>query len=294
MHKNRLLPLHRYQEILKERKFNIAMFLSDKETGEMVLFRPAMKSLWLNDYVYNYTRERTQKLYDHFKKYRSRMITLTYDTKLYSQEEVAERHKADIKKFVRLMRAKHKNFQYCYFIELTKKNYVHFHIYVSEYYHWSTIKECWLKASGSTGIKVKEIKNFKQMSYCSRYHNIIRKFQPYQLEFAWKHISRLFGQSRHFFDKPEEIEKKFEFMGMIKFSEYNILRHIEEAKKTNCLILDSSTIDQFFQDSLIYFLFNPDNNTYYEKIYDIAVLAQENRWKTPFNTFVEQKLFPDL
>ena len=218
MHKNRQQPLEVYQNKLLNSVNKIALLLNKKDGSGAVIFKPAIKSMWHSEFMEGYFKVRQAKLLNHFSKYRCNMLTLTYSTKLYSPVQVAIRHKADFKKFVRLMREIYHRFEYCYFIEVTKKLYVHFHVYVDQFFNVETIKKVWQKVTGSYIVDIREIKTEKQKFYCSNYHSIAKKFNFEQLKFAFAHISRFFGQSRHFFDRAEKVESCFNYLGRLTSS----------------------------------------------------------------------------
>ena len=115
------------------------------------------------------------------------------------------------------MRKQFGKLEYCYFVELTKKLMVHFHIYVNRYFPQVWIKRIWQQITGNSIVYVSAVTSDKQIKYCSEYHNILKKFSFEQLEFIWKNIDRLFGQSRHFFAKSDPKERNFErvFIGKI-------------------------------------------------------------------------------
>lgn len=221
MHKNRSLTLEKYQQILKDRVNSLSFLLADKNYDETYVFKPQVRSMWHTSFMEAYFKERRSLLLKKFHSCRCRMITLTYSTKLYTPEQVANRHKADFKKFVRLMRKEFIDFEYAYFVEVTKQNYCHFHVYVEDFYPRQIIERIWKEITGSYMIRVKEIKDEKQADYCSNYHSIARKFNQEQLRFAFKNISRFFGQSRNFFEKKEVVESNFRLICKIKSLGYD-------------------------------------------------------------------------
>lgn len=216
MHKNRRLTLKKYQSILESRVNNLALLLVNKTTEETFIFKPKVNSMWHVNFMESYFLNRRQLLIKKFLESRCRMITLTYSTKFYTPEEVAKRHKADFKKFVRNIRKYYPDFQYAYFVEVTLNLYCHFHVYTDIFIPRNLIEKVWKEITGSYMIRIKEIKDQKQVEYCSNYHSVARKFKPYQLEFAFKHISRFFGQSRNFFDKEDKKESEFSMCCFLK------------------------------------------------------------------------------
>lgn len=246
MHKNRKQPLEVYQNKLRNNVNKIALLLNKKDGSGAVIFKPQIKSMWHADFMEGYFRVRQAKLLNHFENYRTNMLTLTYSTRLYGPGEVASRHKKDFKKFVRLMREAYPKFEYCYFIEVTKKLYVHFHVYVDKFFPIETIKSIWQKVTGSFIVDIREIKTEKQKYYCSNYHSIAKKFNLEQLKFAFAHISRFFGQSRHFFDPQTKIESAYSYLGRIMSSGVSWLEFFGIMNKNQTLLVN---LDELLEDT---------------------------------------------
>ena len=213
MHQNRSkYNLEGYQTILLQRAKTFFILCKNKETETNVLINIRPKSLWHRNFQEAYSRPKQILLLNKFKSGKNRMITLTYNTNLYTPEEVAFLHKKHIKDFIRRIRKIIGKFEYCYFIELTKNNYIHFHIFTDTFVAHKMIKFVWEKITRSTIVDVHLIKNSAQMYYCSSYSSIAKKWTQEQLEFAWKHISRIYGTSRNYFPKKEMKESKYEFI----------------------------------------------------------------------------------
>lgn len=263
MLKNRRLHLKEYQAKLLNRKYNLAFIMSNKETKELVMYRPIIKSMWLNKFAWAYGRERQEKLKEKFTNEKCRMITLTYDTKLYTPEQVARRHKADFKKFVRLIRKDYPDFEYAYFVEVTQKLYVHFHIYTNIFVKYADIKKNWLKTTGSYIVEVHLIKGTKRIDYTSAYHQVQTKYAYYQLQFAWKNIDRFFGQSRNFFKKEEDKEKIFEYLGFVKFRGHEVLQELEQCKKNGAVIITEDVLAETLHWLNLSILMNKQEKCFY-------------------------------
>lgn len=246
MHKNRLLPLESYQNKLRNNVNKIALLLNKKDGSGAVIFKPSIKSMWAAEFMEGYFKVRQAKLLNHFSKYRTNMLTLTYSTSLYSALDVATRHKADFKRFVRLMRQIYPKFEYCYFIEITKRFYVHFHVYVDQFYPIETIRETWERITGSYIVDIREIKTEKQKYYCSNYHSVAKKFNFEQLKFAFAHISRFFGQSRHFFDRAEKVESCFNYLGRLMTSGIDFREYFGILNRNETLLIN---LDELLEDT---------------------------------------------
>lgn len=216
MHKNRSLTLEKYQQILKDRVNSLSFLLADKEYDNTYIFKPVVRSMWHTDFMELYFKERRSLLIEKFNRSHCRMITLTYSTSLYSASDVAKRHKADFKRFVRLMRKEFTEFEYAYFLEITQNHYCHFHVYTDKFYPRAKVEQIWKQCTGSYMIRITDISSPKQIDYCSNYHSIARKFNQEQLRFAFKNISRFFGQSRKFFPVKEVVESNYRLICKIK------------------------------------------------------------------------------
>ncbi|MEA2104178.1 MAG: hypothetical protein U9P79_06020, partial [Candidatus Cloacimonadota bacterium] len=150
-------------------------------------------------------------------KYKSKMFTLTYDTKLYTPLEVVERHKKDFKKLVRKIREVNSNFEYAYFIEVTKKMYLHFHVYTDTFISQKWLSDTWREITGSYIVEIHSIRTEKQKYYAVGYMNVSQKFTFEQLEFVFHNVSRLFGSSRGFFEKEKQFNNGLPFYERVAF-----------------------------------------------------------------------------
>lgn len=223
-----------YRNILEQRNSSFLLHLRDTTTQKEYIYKPRTKSLFHSKFAGNYLKPRQDKLLTLMKKKEMFMLTLTYWTKLYSPEEVVARHKKDIKKFFRMMKKLGYIFKYCYFIELTKKFYIHFHIFIDRFVMIEDIKKVWKKITGSYIVYVTRIRTKAQMVYCSRYNSIISKFSFAQMQFIWNLISRLFGASRNIWAGIETEKKKWMLVEKLftrGLSVWKLLHlHIEEAE----------------------------------------------------------------
>jgi len=247
MHANRYkYNLQEYQQVLEKRNKSFALLLKNKKTNKQMLYFPKTRSMWATQFAKNYTNKRFHLMYNTIKLNHTRMITLTYSTKLYTPEQVARRHKKDIKEFIRRMRLINKNFQYTYFVEVTKRLYVHFHLYTNQFILHQDIKEIWQQVTGSYIVYVNLIKSEQQKMYTANYNSILQKFSQYQLEFAWKHISRFWSSSRHFFPKGEPQESLFEFVAKMKLKGQELQNIVETCKAGNVAFIDYADFEDLF------------------------------------------------
>lgn len=248
MHKNRSLPLEFYQKKLEERVNSLAFLLFDKTTEKPIIFKPEVKSMFHPKFMEGYFRCRQAKLLNHFKSHKVRMLTLTYDTKLYSPVDVAKFHKIHIKKFVRKMREIYGQFEYAYFIELTDKLYIHYHIYIDRFYPVEKMQQIWKDITGSIIVHVKEIKTEKQKYYCANYHSIMKKFPFQKLDFAFRNVSRFFGQSRHFFETKDIVEPTFGFIGRLFDAGFDWREKLGIINFNHSILIAIDELNELFED----------------------------------------------
>jgi len=201
--------LQQYQAVLERRDRNFCIGLRNKTTQDSFLYKPKTKSFFHPDFVKAYITPREIKLKERLQLFDCRMVTLTYSTKLYTPLSASNLHKSHIKKFIRLLRERFGSLEYCYFIELTKQLFVHFHVYINRYIPHQQIKEIWFKITGNSIVSINAVDSKKKVKYCSEYHQILKKFNSEQLAFVWKNIDRLFSQSRNFFAKSEKAESLY-------------------------------------------------------------------------------------
>jgi len=188
--------LKEYQKVLEKRSRTFFLLLEKIDSGEMALAKPATKSIWHPKFSKQYLYPRFSKMLKALKVGQSKMFTLTYSTKKFSTDRCVKRHKSDFKKFVREIRKTYKNFQYCYFIEVTKKMMIHFHVYTHQFVDVNHLREAWAKVTGNYIVKIKTIQDETQKYYAAGYQSVIKKFSHEQLEFLFHNVSRLFGCSR--------------------------------------------------------------------------------------------------
>jgi len=248
MHSNRNLSLIEYQNILQKRVSKLSFLLLDKAKDKLIVFKAKVKSLWHPDFSDDYLANRATKIYKKLRNWRCSMLTLTYSTKLYSPKEVAIRHKKDIRKFMLQCRKYFKKFEYAYFVEITKKNYIHFHIYLDQFFPVAILQQIWQQITGSIIVDIREIKSEVQARYCSDYHYMTKKFTHNQLEFAFHNISRFFGQSRNFFEKEEKEESLFQFISKISFGGINLLEVVNTLQKNEVYWKYVDELDEEFEN----------------------------------------------
>ena len=133
-------------------------------------------------------------------------LTLTYRTSIGSPEDIAKRHKTDINAFFKALRKKVGAFRYSYMIEVTKKHYVHFHIFISRVASEYICRKVWRNITGSWIVKLDHLdSSYKAVRYVNKYLAKIADGDEKKLEFMYNYIDRFFGSSQKFF---EEILKK--------------------------------------------------------------------------------------
>jgi len=140
--------------------------------------------------------------------------TLTYDTKKYSQEGTALAFPEHIKEFFRLLRKKIGKVEYFWIIELTKAGYVHCHIILDRYVHWTIIKAIWYRITGSYITNIESIPANNIVSYVCKYLSKQQKQSEDQFRFIFKNVARLWSSSRNFFSKRAARNKEYIFIGM--------------------------------------------------------------------------------
>lgn len=216
MHLNRFkYSLPEYRDILEQRNKFFYLHLIDREKKTEIIIKPQTKSLWHPKFTKAYLTPRAIRIIDQVEKSQYYFCTLTYWTKLYSAERVAYRHKKDWKKFAREVRKLYPDFQYSYFIELTKKNYIHYHFITDCTITEKEMRKIWRAITGTWKIEIKPIETKKQVEYVAWYCTIKEKNTESKETFIWSHISRLFGQSRNFFDDKPISEKRMKLLYMI-------------------------------------------------------------------------------
>ena len=197
MHTCRHQKLKDYQKVLEKRSKTFFLLLERIEDGKPMLAKPATKSIWHPKFSKQYLYPRFAKMLKALVVNKSKMFTLTYSTEKYTPKQCVKRHKADFKKFVREIRKTYKNFEYCYFIEVTKKMMIHFHVYTHNFIDVNDLRQAWSHVTGNYIVKIKTIRDETQKFYAAGYQSVIKKFNHEQLEFLFHNVSRLFGCSRN-------------------------------------------------------------------------------------------------
>ena len=208
MHNNRkIYTLDQYQSILIKRWNSTLIWLGKRNPDghpELWFARPTPRTLWLPGKPrQKYYRRLYEKLHSTLKissdKYS--FITLTYHTKKYSPDEVAERLKGDIKELLRRLRKKHKNIQYFWIIELTASGYPHIHIIINKFIFWKVLRGIWYAITKSYITDIRSIPAANVASYVCKYLTKQSKHSDWQFQFIFKNIDRIWSSSRGFFGK---------------------------------------------------------------------------------------------
>ncbi len=217
MHKCRSkYTLLEYQKILEKRDHSFNIILSEADNpAKVVCFSPATRSFFHPDFRENYLKPRIAKIKKQLSQGGYKFLTLTYWTKNNTAFSTIKNHKKHIKKFFRIVRKKLGAIEYAYFIELTDKFYVHFHIYLSRWLDIVELTKIWKSITGSWIIEIEDINTPEAVHYVAHYSEVLRKFSNDKLSIVWSNISRLFGQSRRFFTTKEKKEKKFKYYGIL-------------------------------------------------------------------------------
>ena len=143
-------------------------------------------------------------------------ITLTYDTKLYTPKEVLKRCKRDIQLWLKLIRNRVGQINYMWIVELTKKNYVHFHLIVKQYIPGKIINACWKQVTGSIITHVKGISREKAGRYITKYVSDASKLSQEQIKFFYDNdFKRLYAHSRGFFESGAKSKGLYYLIGII-------------------------------------------------------------------------------
>lgn len=262
MHMNRTVySLAEYQDKLVRQSKYMRLFLKNKETEEEFYFKPTIKSLWVDKFRKEYLRVRADRLRIRLNKNDLNFLTLTYWTELYTQEEVAERHKKDINLFIKECRKLRKDFAYMYVVEVTKKNYVHFHLFVTVGLLENQYKKIWKSITGAWHTTLKKITYGKMaVNYVNKYVNKIVGENSSQLEFMWKYIDRLFASSRNFFARSVDRGKGSLFSLIAMF--FGDLDIIEQSDKfvNHCGFVDMRTFFNNLADTDKLLEFNVTDN----------------------------------
>jgi len=206
MHINRsLYTLEEYQNKLILQSKSMRLLLLDKKSGDTFYFKPSIKSIWVKEFRKEYLRERSDRLRVRVSKGDLAFVTLTYWTKLYTPEQVADRHKKDINKFIKTLRKIYPPLDYMYVVEVTKRNYVHFHLFMSKVISKGTIKSLWKSITGTYITKKIDITDPRKASnYITKYVTKYDASEEEKLPFMWNYIDRFFASARKFFKKATD------------------------------------------------------------------------------------------
>lgn len=143
-------------------------------------------------------------------------ITLTYDTKLYSAVTVVNRCKRDIQLWLKLIRNRVGKINYFWIVELTKQNYVHFHLIMKEYIPAKIIRSCWMKVTGSIITNVKGVSRKAAAKYITKYISDATKLSEDQAKFLYEnYFKRLYSNSKGFFEKRHKPKGIYKLLGII-------------------------------------------------------------------------------
>lgn len=215
----RYLTFEKYQEKLARHEKYLQLLLYSKVDRKAYLYKPKIASI--------YGTLEQKKTY--FKKLRNRLninktntnnkiafITLTYDTKLYTAVEVVNRCKHDIQKFFKLIRNRIGKINYFWIVELTKKNYVHFHIIAKEYIPAKMINACWKATTGSIITNVKGISRTQAGKYITKYVSDATKLSEEQAKFLYENnFKRLYAMSKRFFYNRTRKPDNYVLIGVV-------------------------------------------------------------------------------
>lgn len=215
----RYLSFEDYQAKLARHEKYLQLLLYSKIDRKAYLYKPKIASI--------YGTLGQKKTY--FKKLRNRLninktntnnkiafITLTYDTKLYSAVQVVNRCKSDIQKFFKLIRNRIGKINYFWIVELTKQNYVHFHIIAKEYIPAKMINACWRATTGSIITNVKGISRTQAGKYITKYVSDATKLSEEQAKFLYENnFKRLYSMSKKFFYNRTRKPDQYVLIGVI-------------------------------------------------------------------------------
>ncbi len=210
MHENRILyTLPEYQSIFKENAEKFVILLRDTETNEEFFFKPNPRSLWVEEYQSEYLKSRKGKMYHALKDRSYDFLTITYWDKIHTVKQACDRHKSDIKRFIRNVRKIRSDIQYCYTIEVTDRNYIHFHIFIESGITEKTYRRIWRGITKSYIVKKTVIGNNKKLiNYVNKYISKIADGNESKLDFMYKNIDRFFGCSRSFYTNRHRVNEK--------------------------------------------------------------------------------------
>lgn len=210
MHGNRLkYTLAEYQSKIERSAKSFSMILKNKEDGKDYFLKPVPKSMWHPKFQREYLRPRVGRLMEVCKQCKLDFLTLTYRTSSGSPEQIAERHKKDINEFFKKLRKKVGAFRYSYIVEVTKKHYVHFHIFISRVASEYICRKVWRSITKSWIVKLVHLdSSYRAIGYVNKYLAKIADGDATKLEFMYLYIDRFFGTSQGFFSEVKKKDNK--------------------------------------------------------------------------------------
>lgn len=215
----RALTFDEYQRKLSNQEKYFQMLLYSKKEQKFFLYRPKSKSIYGTEtQKSNYYKALRGKLKINKTNSNNKVsfVTLTYDSKLYSPVQVLRRCKHDIQNFLKLVRYYVGKINYFWIVELTKKDYVHFHILVKEYIPAKIISQCWLKTTGSIITHVKGVSRTVASRYISKYVGDSAKLSNHHARFLYDNdFARIYSNSKGFFMQRTRERGAFALLGLI-------------------------------------------------------------------------------
>jgi len=193
-----------YQQILIDRWESTLFWFAKKEKEKYNLYfaKPTPKVPWLPGKPREkYYKRLFGRLSSQLKSgnFHYSFCTLTYHTAKWSQQSSFHLLKSHIKEFIRRLKKRYPGIQYFWVIELTKRLYPHIHIIFNQFVHWTVIRAIWYKVTKSYITDIRAIPSGNIASYIASYLSSQKKSNESQWGTIFKNVSRLIGNSRHFF-----------------------------------------------------------------------------------------------
>jgi len=215
----RHLDFYDYKSKLENQEKHLQLLLWSKKDNKYYLYKPKMKSIYgtpkMKETYYKQLRHKLQLTEDNTNGKIS-FITLTYDAKLYSPAQVIGRCKRDIQLWLKMIRNRIGRINYMWIVELTKKNYVHFHLIVKQYIPAKIINSCWHAVTGSIITHVKGVTRETAGRYITKYISESAKLSEDQAKFLYdNNFSRLYAHSKGFFASKLKSKGIFYLIGII-------------------------------------------------------------------------------
>ena len=215
----RYLNYEDYQAKLARHEKYLQLLLYEKTTRKAYLYKPKIASIYGTiAQKQTYFKKLRQKLNINKTNTNDKIafITLTYDTKLYTATQVVNRCKHDIQKFFKLIRNRIGKINYFWIVELTKRNYVHFHIIAKEYIPAKMIHACWKATTGSIITNVKGISRTQAGKYITKYVSDATKLSEEQAKFLYdNNFKRLYAMSKRFFYNRTRKPDNYVLIGVV-------------------------------------------------------------------------------